>query len=411
VSVAYNYSSTAGEYTLTSPVSSSATVLQLDSVTGLPPTPFKVVVDPGLTTEEIVKVTNVAGTTLTVVRGHDSSLAVAHSGLAKIRHMLTAEDLRLSRQHEDTATGVHGITSSVVGTSDAQALTNKDLSSPTNTLPSNIATLTGTQALTNKDLTTGNTFPSSLVTLTGTQALGNKDLSAASNVFPTSLATDAELGAHTGAIAAHGVAAAIVGTTDTQTLTNKDLSSSTNIFDTTRWGAVSCTSAGRPSTGNYTGRLAYETDTSRLIRFDGTNWVYVTSLVGAWTAYSPGVTGVGITSSTGKYRTIDGRVDFEAYVVVSGAPTGSVSIGLPGNSGSYSTGLYHIATGISKDVSAGVYNSTWGVFQPNTPSAFSAVELMVPASGTNTALDFVSATTPIPWASGDTISIKGSYNL
>jgi hypothetical protein len=44
---------------------------------------------------------------------------------------------------------------------------------------------TMTQALTNKDLTSAtNTFPSSLVTLTGTQTLSHKDLTATDNVYP-----------------------------------------------------------------------------------------------------------------------------------------------------------------------------------------------------------------------------------
>ena len=59
----------------------------------------------------------------------------------------------------------------------AQTLTNKDLTSGTNTFPTSLATLTGTQVLTNKDLTSGtNTFPTSLATLTGTETFTNKTL-------------------------------------------------------------------------------------------------------------------------------------------------------------------------------------------------------------------------------------------
>ena len=61
--------------------------------------------------------------------------------------------------------------------STAQTLTNKDLSSGTNTLSTSVVTLTGTQALTNKDLSSGtNTLSTSVVTLTGTQTLTNKTL-------------------------------------------------------------------------------------------------------------------------------------------------------------------------------------------------------------------------------------------
>jgi hypothetical protein len=65
----------------------------------------------------------------------------------------------------------------IAGLAAAQTLTNKDLTSSTNTFPSSLATLTGTQTLTNKDLTSStNTFPSSLATLTGTETLTNKTL-------------------------------------------------------------------------------------------------------------------------------------------------------------------------------------------------------------------------------------------
>jgi hypothetical protein len=49
---------------------------------------------------------------------------------------------------------------------------------PSVAINSSVVTLTGSQALTNKDLTSGtNTFPTSLVTLTGSQALTNKTYS------------------------------------------------------------------------------------------------------------------------------------------------------------------------------------------------------------------------------------------
>lgn len=150
---AYYYSSTAGSYTLAGDVNASATILVLNSVTGLPTSvPFKVVVEPGQPSEEIVKVTAVAGTSLTVTRGWDGTSAAAHAAASAVRHMVTAEDFTLSRAHED-ATAAHGATGAVVGTTNAQTLSNKNLTNGTNTFPTTLVTLTGSQTLTSKVLT------------------------------------------------------------------------------------------------------------------------------------------------------------------------------------------------------------------------------------------------------------------
>lgn len=151
---AFYYSSTAGSYTLTGDVNPSATILVLNTVTGLPSSvPFKVVVDAGQPSEEIVKVTAVAGTSLTVVRGWDGTGATSHAAGAAIRHMLTAEDLTLSRAHEDSSVA-HGASGAVVGTTNAQTLSNKNLANGTNTFPASFATLSGAEVFSNKTILT-----------------------------------------------------------------------------------------------------------------------------------------------------------------------------------------------------------------------------------------------------------------
>lgn len=254
---AYNYSSTAGEYTLTGDITASATAVTLNGVVGLPAVPFKVVLDPGTNDEEIVKVTNVAGNTLTVERGHDSTVAVTHSALTSVRHMLTAEDLRLSRQHEDATSGVHGVTGDLVGVDDAQAFTNKDLTDPTNTFPATLATLAGAETFTNKTLNapviTGSGATAERLYITNTLGttwtpLNVKGiLGQSANLTSWRDSTDAVIAsvdasgnitapnitAHTDATDAHGATGAVVGTTNTQTLTNKNLTSATNSFPAT----------------------------------------------------------------------------------------------------------------------------------------------------------------------------------
>ena len=221
------YSSTALDTSLTGGVTASGTSIAVAATTGFPvATPFTLAIDPGTGSEELVSVTGVSGLTLTVTRAYDSTTGVTHSAGAVVRHVHAAIDFRNSRLHEAATSAVHGTTGSVVGTTQAQALTNKDLTDPTNIFPSALATdaeLSTHAGLTNTHGVTGN-----IVGTTQVQTLTNKDLTAGTNTFPGTLATTASLNAHVALTAAHGTVGAVVGTTDTQTLTNKNLSSQTN---------------------------------------------------------------------------------------------------------------------------------------------------------------------------------------
>jgi len=96
-----------------------------------------IVIDPDTSLEEVVDIysatTNpVAGNNLTVVRGQDGSSAQDHSAGAVVRHMIIGRDLREANTHIESATGgIHGLasTSYVVGTIDAQTISNKTLGS------------------------------------------------------------------------------------------------------------------------------------------------------------------------------------------------------------------------------------------------------------------------------------------
>jgi hypothetical protein len=164
------YSSRSQQTTLSGALTNSATTATVVSGTSLlggvtisAGEIFTVVIDPDTALEEIVDVSAVSTNTLTIVRGRDGSTGVAHSAGAQVRHMAIGRDYREANLHIEAASGVHGITGSVVGTTDTQTLTNKDLSSGTNTLSTSVVTLTGTQTLTNKTLTSP--------TITGTGAI------------------------------------------------------------------------------------------------------------------------------------------------------------------------------------------------------------------------------------------------
>ena len=125
------YSSNAVETTLAVGISDSSTSLTVASATGYPGSfPFTIHVDLGTSNEEIMTVTNVSGTNFDVTRGVDSSSALAHSLGATVVHGVSARDFREAQEHIGASTAVHGISGSVVGTSDGQVLTNKSLTTP-----------------------------------------------------------------------------------------------------------------------------------------------------------------------------------------------------------------------------------------------------------------------------------------
>lgn len=161
------FSSTSVETTLATGVSTSATTITVATGTGSTllggvtlaggnVDQFTIALDPDTANEEIVFVTAVSSDTLTIVRGRAGTSAIAHSGGATVKHVLTSNDLDYFNTAADTA-----LTSASTST-----LTNKTISLASNTVTgttaqfntaltdNDFATLAGTETLTNKTLTT-----------------------------------------------------------------------------------------------------------------------------------------------------------------------------------------------------------------------------------------------------------------
>lgn len=135
------YSSVATETTLVGGISAVNTSMQVQSVSGLPiQYPYVMAVDYEGATEELVEVTAAAGTTLSINRAYDGTPAASHNTGARVRHVSSAQDFRDSRNHENASSGAHGVTGSIVGTTDTQTLSAKTLANPT----INSATVSGT---------------------------------------------------------------------------------------------------------------------------------------------------------------------------------------------------------------------------------------------------------------------------
>ena len=216
------YRSTVEAKTLSSGINNSVTSMTLNSVTTLPSSyPYTLVIDPDISSEEIVTVTaSGGGNSLTIVRGQDGTSAQAHDTAAVVKHMITARDLQDAQNHIEASSGgytivndgtgttqnLHGIAAgegSVVGTAKTQSLTNKTVNLTSNTL-------TGTTAQFNTALSDGN-----FATQAGTETLTNKTVNLTDNTLS---GTKAQFNA----ALSDADFATIAGT---ETLTNKTLTS------------------------------------------------------------------------------------------------------------------------------------------------------------------------------------------
>jgi hypothetical protein len=119
-----NYSSRSQQTTLTAGLTAAATTMTVQSATALlggvsgasitTTSTFTVVIDPDTALEEIVDVTGVSGTTLTIVRAIDTSpqTGLAHSAGAVIRHMAIGRDHREANTHIEGTLAGHAATTS-----------------------------------------------------------------------------------------------------------------------------------------------------------------------------------------------------------------------------------------------------------------------------------------------------------
>lgn len=142
------YSSNAVPTTLAGNISAGVTTVSVASPTGYPGSfPFTAAIGYGTATEELVDVSAAAGGTWTVTRGVDGTSAQSHSLGEAVQHVTSARDFADYQNHQAASAAVHGLAGTVVGTSDAQTLANKTLTSPTVNAGALSGTFTGAPTL------------------------------------------------------------------------------------------------------------------------------------------------------------------------------------------------------------------------------------------------------------------------
>ena len=129
--MARKFSSVAGEMILQTGINATSGGITLDTISGLPSQfPFTLILDLGQLSEEVVEATaSGGGTSLLITRGVDGTSASPHSAGAKVVHGPSARDFNEPLTHIERTSSVHGVTGSVVGTSDTQTLDRKTFTS------------------------------------------------------------------------------------------------------------------------------------------------------------------------------------------------------------------------------------------------------------------------------------------
>lgn len=128
-----NFSNTASVGVITDVLNNTDTTDTVNLSTGLtswPATPCTGAISLGQADEEVVLVTAISGTSVTLTRGYDGSAARSHTTNSTLTHVAVAKDYDEANAHVNATSGVHGITGAVVGDTDSQTLTNKSLTRP-----------------------------------------------------------------------------------------------------------------------------------------------------------------------------------------------------------------------------------------------------------------------------------------
>ncbi len=374
-------------------VETGHTQIAINSIANFPTSyPFTIIVNRDLSNEEVMQVDSLVSTagdvtTYAVTRGSSVEPTVTakeHNAGSTVEHGVSARDFRESREHENATSGVHGVTGSVVGTSDSQTLTNKSLSTGCVVPQSVVTNLTSDLA---GKASTSHTHTLSNVTDVTASA-------AEVNILDGVTATTAELNILDGVTAT----AAELNLLDGVTATTAEL----NILD-----GVTATTAEL----NILDGVTANKDELNFV--DGVTSNIQTQLdaklatPGAWTSYTPTIGGgwtAGNSTVTAAYqqigKTVHVRVSVAWGTTYTSSGTNSPTFTLPvtaASSNASQSGILFCEDGTTRYMSAVVITST------TVATGYRMI------SGSAGGLGNITATAPFTWSTGDAIRFNLTY--
>jgi hypothetical protein len=162
---------------------------------------------------------------------------------------------------------------------------------------------------------------------------------------------------------------------------------------------ISCTAATRPTPAE--GMTIWETDTDRIMYYNGTGWVILDEPRVTWTPTWGNLSGG---TSSGWYKRSSGWCDFKANYVLAGAGVaGSVTLTLPFTSDDADGGVFNVKL---TETGSGIYTGAIGA------SSTTVLTLSAPRGDVTYLLHAnLSSTVPFVWANTDVITVTGRYLL